>query len=54
MGAVRIQTADKNITVIHSPTINVLWSEKLQGCEKQIHQDILTLNCRFWQKYEST
>ncbi len=46
MGAVRmrVQTADKNITIIHkydphnfSPSINVLWSEKLSVCKKQIH-----------------
>ncbi len=40
MGAVRmrVQTADKNITIIHtSPSVNVLWSEKLCVCKKQIH-----------------
>ncbi len=40
MGAVRIQTADKNITINHkqsSPSINVLWSEKMRICKKQIH-----------------
>ncbi len=40
MGAVRIRikTADKNITIIQntSPAVNVLWSEKLCGCNKQI------------------
>ncbi len=40
MGAVRlrVQTADKNITIIHSsPSNNILWSEKLYVCKKQIH-----------------
>ncbi len=40
MGAVRIriQTAAKNITIIQntSPAVNVLWSEKLCGCNKHI------------------
>ncbi len=41
MGAVRmrVQTADKNITIqIHmtySPSVNVLWNEKLAVCKKQ-------------------
>ncbi len=48
MGAVRmrVQTADKNITVItsnSSTSINILWSEKLCVCNKQIHQDIFNL-----------
>ncbi len=37
MGAVRmrVQTADKNITIIHSQSVNVLWSEKLgRECRK--------------------
>ncbi len=44
MGAVRlrVQTADKNNTNPHqsSLSINILCSEKLQFCKKQIHQDI--------------
>ncbi len=35
-----VQTADKNITIIHkksSPSVNVLWSQKLLACKKQIH-----------------
>ncbi len=47
MGAVRmrVQTANKNKTVIHtSPLINVLWSEKLLVYKKEIHhEDILTI-----------
>ncbi len=41
MGAVRlrVQTADKNITMSIShqstPSINILWSEKLHICDKQ-------------------
>ncbi len=41
MGAVRVQTADKNITIIHkvsiyisSRLVNVLWSKKLRICKK--------------------
>ncbi len=42
MGAVRmrVQTADKNITITHtSPSVNILWSEKLRVRKKQIHED---------------
>ncbi len=43
MGAVRmrIQTADKNTTIIHNrlcPSIDIFGSEKLCGYKKQIHQ----------------
>ncbi len=48
MGAVRVQTADKNITSnphLSSPSINIRWSEKLHVFKKQIHhKDDLTLN----------
>ncbi len=41
MDAVRmkVQTADKNITIIQnsSLSINVLWSEKLRVCKKQVY-----------------
>ncbi len=47
IGAIREQTAIKNITIIHKshdlyhgPSNNVLWSEKLHVCKKQIHQDV--------------
>ncbi len=36
MGAVRM---NPNITIIHSPYINILWNEKLCVCNKQIHLD---------------
>ncbi len=44
MGAVRmrVQTADKNFTSNphhSSPSVNILWSEKLRVCKKHIHQD---------------
>ncbi len=51
MGAIRmrVQTVDKNITIIHkyphhsSPSIKVLLSKKLSLCAKQIHhKDILS------------
>ncbi len=34
----RVQTADKNITVIHMTPVHtdILWSEKLCVCNKQI------------------
>ncbi len=51
MGAVRmtVQTADKNITIIHTTPVH-----QVKFCEKQIHHyDVLTLNPRFWPKYES-
>ncbi len=33
----RVQTADKNITIIHTiMSVNVLWSEKLHACNKFI------------------
>ncbi len=34
--------------------INILWSKRLRVCKKQIHQVILTSNCSFWPKYESS
>ncbi len=40
MGAVkiRVQTANKNISVINkTPSINILWSEKLHVYNKQIY-----------------
>ncbi len=40
MGAVRmrVQTADKNITIIHTtPSVKVLWSQKQHVCKKQIY-----------------
>ncbi len=51
MGAVRtrVQPADKNITIIpknphdSSLSVNILWSEKLHVCNKQIHQDVFNL-----------
>ncbi len=49
MGAVRmrVQTADKNITVIHtSLSMNIFWNEKLHICKTKVHHlGILTLNC---------
>ncbi len=43
MGAVRmrVQTADKNTSNTHhsSPSINILWSEKLHVCKKKIHNE---------------
>ncbi len=56
MGAVRlkVQTADKNITIIQnsSLSINVLWSEKLRVCKKQVYEYIYIFffNLRFWTK----
>ncbi len=46
MGAVRIrvQTADKYITIIHTTPVNHVWSEKLHISKKHIHQGILTSN----------
>ncbi len=34
--------------------INILWAKRLRVCKKQIHQVILTSNCSFWPKYESS
>ncbi len=43
-----VQTADKNITIIHTaPSITILWNQKLHFCKNQIHQDISTSNSRF-------
>ncbi len=47
MGAVRlrVQTADKNITIIHTtPTITVLWSQKVCVCKKHINHEYV---CNF-------
>ncbi len=49
MGAVRmrVQTSDKNITMIHTTPVHqlyILWSPKLRVCKKQIHQFILNLD----------
>ncbi len=56
MGAVRmrVQIADKNITIIHTTPVHQIipCEKKLQVCKKQIHQDILTLNCSFQHKYK--
>ncbi len=52
MGAVRmrVQTGDKNITIIHStPSVNVLRSKNMCVCNKQIHQ---ASSCCFQLKYE--
>ncbi len=52
MGAVRmrVQTADKNITVIHMTPV---FSKKLCVYDKSI-KTFLTSNCYFWLKYESS
>ncbi len=55
MGAVRVQTADKNITIIHKVSIYISLVDWLMSCEvkscvfvkKQIHQDGLTPNRLF-------
>ncbi len=53
MGAVRMRVCISN-PHHSSPSVHLLWSEKLHVCKKQIHnQDILNLHCCFWPKYES-
>ncbi len=56
MGAVRmrVQTADKNITIIHTTPVLQLSCEELSVCTKQIHQDVLTSNSCFQLKYKSS
>ncbi len=52
MGAVRmrVQTADKNITIIHTTPVH-----QLTSCDVTSWQVMfLTSNCCFWQKYESS
>ncbi len=56
MGAVRmrVQAADKNITIIQLE-IHMAPVNQITGvCNKQIHQDILTSNCCFRLKYNSS
>ncbi len=54
MGAVRmrVQTADKNITIIHITPVHQLTSEDKRW-NKSIIKTFLTLNHCFWLKYES-
>ncbi len=49
------QNESPSINPHHSSlSVNILWSEKLHVCRKQIHHEgILTLKCCFWPKYES-
>ncbi len=62
MGAVRmrVQTADKNITIIHkhhdsSPLMNIMWSKELHICTKQIHHwDVFNFKALLLAKYESS
>ncbi len=59
MGAVRmrVQTADKNIT-IHTTPVHQLTSWEDKNCmfvrNKSIIKTFLTSNCCFWLKYKST
>ncbi len=60
MGAVRmrVQTADKNITKIHTTPVHQLTSCEAKSClfvrNKFIIKLFLTSNCCFWLKYESS
>ncbi len=52
-----VQTADKKITRNShnaSPSINVLWSEKLHVCKHFYKKVFLTSNCCFMLKYKSS
>ncbi len=57
MGAVRmrVQTADKNITIIHTTPVHQLTSWEEISCmfvrNKSIIKTFLTSNCCFWLKY---
>ncbi len=55
MGAVRmrVQTADKNITIIHTTPVHQLTSWEDKSWNKSIFKTFLTLNHCFLQKYKS-
>ncbi len=55
MGAVRmrVQTADKNITIIHTTPVHQLTSWEDKSWNKSSIKTFLTSNCCFWLKYES-
>ncbi len=51
-----IKTSQQSTSNLHdcSPSVNILWSEKLHVCKKQIyHWGVLTLNHQFWPEYQS-
>ncbi len=56
MGAIRmrVQTADKNITIIHTTPAHQLISCKVKICVFVWSKSIIkALNCHFWPKYQS-
>ncbi len=58
MGAIRmrVQTADKNITIIHTNPVHQLKFCEAKSCvfvrNNSIIKTFLTSNCYFWQKYD--
>ncbi len=54
MGAVRmrVQTADKNITIMHTTPVHQLPSWEDKSWNKSIIKTLLNLNCCIWLQYE--